>query len=649
MAFWWVGGVLACLVGLLMMPAQARAQAVTYSGNTWDSPVGGISGSAASCSNPFRRSLSIASAITVGDVNIGVLAAHARRSDLVMYLVSPSGTRVMLTASAGGTATNFNAQFDDEASAPIANYTANATAFATTQVPPFAGNYRPVAPLSAFDGENAQGNWTLEICDQTWASSGTFYQTSMFVTERPASYADLSLGVALNNNAPATGAEISYTYTVGNASATTSVASAVTVRAPLPSGVAYVSHSGTGSYDPVTGVWSVGSLAPGESASLTLSTTVVAAAGAVVTASAEVTAASGFDLDSTPGNGLATEDDYAAISFSTTAIRAAGTAPMLVCPAGTRLFDWDARSWAAGSLANTYALPGIGTIGFSVSNPGSFLNNSTLGGLSPALQTTVTGGLAGAQLSLAELVDLPTASATVSTTIDLGAIVPGAQFRLFDVDYGAGQFADRVTVTGYLGGVTVMPTMTNGVSNYVIGNTAYGDGISDVTSADGNVTITFTSPIDQIVIAYGNHALSPANPGQQAFIIHDLTFCTPMAVISATKSSNVIADPVNGTEAPKAIPGAVVEYCIQVTNQGPSTATSVVTTDSLPANFTYAPGSMRSGGDCPGASTIEDDDSTGLDDADLVGASLNGGNLVLTASALARSASFAVRFQGTIN
>ena len=59
------------------------------------------------------------------------------------------------------------------------------------------------------------------------------------------------------------------------------------------------------------------------------------------------------------------------------------------------------------------------------------------------------------------------------------------------------------------------------------------------------------------------------------------------ANLSATKTSRVISDPLNGTTNPKMIPGAVVEYCIAVSNGGGATATNVAITDSLPATTTY--------------------------------------------------------------
>lgn len=60
------------------------------------------------------------------------------------------------------------------------------------------------------------------------------------------------------------------------------------------------------------------------------------------------------------------------------------------------------------------------------------------------------------------------------------------------------------------------------------------------------------------------------------------------AALTATKTSRVISDPFNGSTDPKMIPGAVVEYCIAVTNAaGSATATNVNVSDELPLQTTY--------------------------------------------------------------
>jgi len=60
------------------------------------------------------------------------------------------------------------------------------------------------------------------------------------------------------------------------------------------------------------------------------------------------------------------------------------------------------------------------------------------------------------------------------------------------------------------------------------------------------------------------------------------------AALTASKTSRVISDPFNGTTNPKLIPGAVVEYCIAISNAaGAATATNVAISDSLPAQTLF--------------------------------------------------------------
>ncbi len=59
------------------------------------------------------------------------------------------------------------------------------------------------------------------------------------------------------------------------------------------------------------------------------------------------------------------------------------------------------------------------------------------------------------------------------------------------------------------------------------------------------------------------------------------------AVLSVAKTSRVVSDP-TGSATPHMIPGAVVEYCIAVSNaSGGASATNIVVTDPLPAQTTY--------------------------------------------------------------
>jgi|LULO01.1.fsa_nt_gb uncharacterized repeat protein (TIGR01451 family) len=633
-------------MALVVAPA-ARAQTTTTYSNT----TGGAISNGTPCSSPLVRNFTVSTSYIVGDVDLGVLATHTWRGDIRITLQSPAGTRVQLvngdTNNISGD--NFNVRLND-GGAQTVNTDGN-TATHSTSAPPYQNDFSPNSPLSAFNGENAQGTWRLEICDQyPQADNGNFVRADLYLTSLPANYADLSLAKSVSSAAPATGSSISYTLAVTNASGSPATATGVTVLDTLPAGFSFTSATGFGSYNSTTGVWTVGSVPPGATRTLTISGTVNATSGATILNSAEITASSAPDIDSTPGNGATGEDDYAAASFTVSGSRVAGVPPVLICPAGSTLHDWDSVSWSAGTTSGSYALTAIGTMNVNIAiSGGSFLSNATYGGQSPTRQNVVTGGLSPAQYSIFEIVDFTSQAGVVTSTISLPTAVPGAQFTLFDIDYASGQFADRVTVTGSFNGTIVYPTLTNGVANYVVGNSAYGDATSADGSANGNVVVTFAAPVDTITIEYGSHSLAPANPGQQGMAIHDINFCRPVANLLIAKTSSIVSDPVNGTTNPKAIPGATMRYCLLVTNGGSATATAIYVADPLPATTSFVPGSLRSGTSCAGATTGEDDNATGADESDPFGAAIAGTTVSASTAALGPGSAFATVFDVTVN
>lgn len=633
-------------MALVVAPA-ARAQTTTTYSNT----TGGAINSGTPCSSPLVRNFTVSTSYIVGDVDLGVLATHTWRGDIRITLQSPAGTRVQLvngdTNNISGD--NFNVRLND-GGAQTVNTDGN-TVTHSTSAPPYQNDFSPNSPLSALNGENAQGTWRLEICDQyPQADNGNFVRADLYLTSLPANYADLSLTKSVSSAAPATGSSISYTLAVTNASGSPATATGVTVLDTLPAGFSFTSATGFGSYNSTTGVWTVGSVPPGATRTLTISGTVNATSGATILNSAEITASSAPDIDSTPGNGATGEDDYAAASFTVSGSRVAGVPPVLICPAGSTQHDWDSVSWSAGTTSGSYALTAIGTMNFNIAiSGGSFLSNATYGGQSPTRQNVVTGGLSPAQYSIFEIVDFTSQAGVVTSTISLPTAVPGAQFTLFDIDYASGQFADRVTVTGSFNGTIVYPTLTNGVANYVVGNSAYGDATSADGSANGNVVVTFAAPVDTITIEYGSHSLAPANPGQQGMAIHDINFCRPVANLLIAKTSSIVSDPVNGTTNPKAIPGATMRYCLLVTNGGSATATAIYVADPLPATTSFIPGSLRSGTSCAGATTVEDDNATGADESDPFGAAIAGTTVSASTATLGPGSAFATVFDVTVN
>ena len=121
---------------------------------------------------PLRATIDIADSFRIADVNVMFNIAHGRVGDLTAWLVAPDGTRVLLFSHVGGTGANFaNTELDDSAATRIEDGTA-----------PFAGVFRPTQALSAFNGKDVRGTWTLEILDDTGGVAGQLNNWTLIVT-----------------------------------------------------------------------------------------------------------------------------------------------------------------------------------------------------------------------------------------------------------------------------------------------------------------------------------------------------------------------------------------------------------------------------------------------------------------------------------
>ncbi len=118
---------------------------------------------------------------------------------------------------------------------------------------------------------------------------------------------DLNLDKQVSKLLPNVGERIYYTLILTNDGP--NEATNIEVTDMLPSGVTFVSYSGTGSYDEGTGIWNVSALGVDETVFLKLNVTVNTSGTYINTT--EVTAADQNDIDSTPNNGIDSEDDYA--------------------------------------------------------------------------------------------------------------------------------------------------------------------------------------------------------------------------------------------------------------------------------------------------------------------------------------------------
>jgi len=130
----------------------------------------------------------------IHDLDVRINITHTNVFDLQLLLQDPLGSRICLNMydfkDEFGIYPNYtNTIFDDEA------------LFSIEQAePPFAGRFRPRQPyeLSFFDGRDAYGAWTLQICDMYDLDTGTLDSFELiFTTPEPTSALILALGAAV--------------------------------------------------------------------------------------------------------------------------------------------------------------------------------------------------------------------------------------------------------------------------------------------------------------------------------------------------------------------------------------------------------------------------------------------------------------------
>ncbi|CAN5334017.1 hypothetical protein BH09PLA1_BH09PLA1_27360 [soil metagenome] len=117
----------------------------------------------------INSSLLISGGGNINNLTVQLNITHTFDGDLVLSLISPIGTVVTLANRRGGSGDNFtNTIFDDSAATSITAGTA-----------PFAGSYRPETPLSALNGQNANGTWLLRVQDAATQDTGTLNSWSI--------------------------------------------------------------------------------------------------------------------------------------------------------------------------------------------------------------------------------------------------------------------------------------------------------------------------------------------------------------------------------------------------------------------------------------------------------------------------------------
>lgn len=197
------------------------------------------------------------------------------------------------------------------------------------------------------------------------------------------------------------------------------------------------------------------------------------------------------------------------------------------------VLDWDALSWTAGALSQSYDI--------DPSNPGNDVtitvtSTEFLSGY-PARTTNLTGGLSPVENALQLAVDWSATARSTTVTVDFSYAngVSGIAYSLFDADSGTGAsklWEDEIRqISAYYtpGNWSIGPssvttsaanTVTGSGTNYNVRGTA---GATD-TTGDGNVSFAYSETINGFRFTYEPGPNSQANPVNQWISLHDITF-----------------------------------------------------------------------------------------------------------------------------
>jgi len=135
---------------------------------------------------PFTSVINFAQNSTISKVKVYVNITHTNISDLEIKVAGPSGTEAILNQSGTcvGNYENMDVVYDD--------FSENFLD-CKPSAPAIRDDMKPFETLSVFNGENAQGNWTLSVSDPVAGNGGSLNLWALEICEeRPAGIQDNS-------------------------------------------------------------------------------------------------------------------------------------------------------------------------------------------------------------------------------------------------------------------------------------------------------------------------------------------------------------------------------------------------------------------------------------------------------------------------
>jgi len=202
------------------------------------------------------------------------------------------------------------------------------------------------------------------------------------------------------------------------------------------------------------------------------------------------------------------------------------------------------------------------------------------------------------------------------------------------------ELAEDVTVRVFVVSNIPLAPVNGDVAGLTLSATAHAGG---TIGAQGAI-LASTSGADtdgvETVLADGAGVDDASNDGVFTAAGSYTVFAASLTVI---KTSRVLSDPVNAATNPKAIPGALIEYCVAVRNGSTSAdATNVIVTDLVPADLTFdGTYGIRVDGTQDGSGVCLDDGVSG--------GSFSSGTVTAPLSDVAADQTRTVYFRATIN
>jgi uncharacterized repeat protein (TIGR01451 family) len=204
----------------------------------------------------------------ITNVEVQVNATHTWVGDVTLTLTSPGGTVVTLLDRPGVPAgtfgcnnENINVRFADGQPDPEGVCGAADAPWPVTDASPVPGD-----AMADFNGEDANGAWTLTAFDAAGGDTGTIVDWELFITPAAADTctvcpANADVSIVKTAAAPSplnVGDTITYTLAASNAGP--GPASNVVVTDPLPANVTYVSNTCGAAFAAPTLTWTIGNL-----------------------------------------------------------------------------------------------------------------------------------------------------------------------------------------------------------------------------------------------------------------------------------------------------------------------------------------------------------------------------------------------------